>query len=45
MITGYVSPVLNTTQAILNGTSNRFAAYPDLQNTISQIQRTLSVKP
>lgn len=45
MIEAYVGPVLNTSQQILNATANRLVGYPDLQNTIAQIQRTLSSKP
>lgn len=45
MIETYVDPVLNTSQQILNATMNRLINYPDLQNLISQIQRTLSYKP
>jgi hypothetical protein len=45
MIEAYIDPVLNTSQQILSATANRLVGYPDLQNTIAQIQRTLSIKP
>lgn len=44
MVETYVDPVLNTSQTILSATANRLAGYPDLQNTISQIQHALSIQ-